>query len=378
MGAPTTRLVLVAGLLALTACQQQSPAGATAPSAVPATSAPTATPSQTVIAINDITGTTPTLRLVTLDGQQVASTPLAPDASVAGAGGDVAMFVEARGTLKALRLNGSVMSLGTLTGRNGPVAVSPTGGAWMWATLSGAAGNYSSSIVLSTRGGSDRALTTRSSPLLGFWPYRWTPGGPVYADQRMGIDWHSPFGPPVGASWRVDTQSGQVSSLLPDTCQIADLAADGTIACFPSATPFSASRSIRLQPPGGQPRDFPLTSPTFDQWGAVSFKPGSTVTVLAIGSGTVVSPGPPTDHPLQIQLLNAATGALAPLGPAGLEPADGSWAWLHDGSLLAYRQVGVSGGAPGVYAVAPDGSTRRVYPSGIPIGVLTGPPGPGA
>src|SRR5215472_18325202 len=234
MGARITRLVLVAGLLmALTACQQPL-TGATAPSAVPATSAPTAKPNQTVIAIYDIIGTTPTLRLVTLDGQQVASTPLAPDASVAGAGGDVAMFVEARGTLKALRLNGSVMSLGTLTGRNGPVAVSPTGGAWMWATLSGAAGNYSSSIVLSTRGGSDRALTTRSSPLLGFWPYRWTPGGPVYADQRMGIDWHSPFGPPVGASWRVDTQSGQVSSLLPDTCQIADLAADGTIACSPA------------------------------------------------------------------------------------------------------------------------------------------------
>ena len=44
---------------------------------------------------------------------------------------------------------------------------------------------------------------------------------------------------------------------------------------------------------------------------------------------------------------------------------------LPDGSLLTYRPAGAFGGDPGVYVVAPDGSTRKVLPSGTALGVIT-------
>jgi hypothetical protein len=63
---------------------------------------------------------------------------------------------------------------------------------------------------------------------------------------------------------------------------------------------------------------------------------------------------------------------LKPFGPAGLRPGEGSWTWLSDGSLIAYRPVGAAGGDPGIYLISEGGLAKKVAASGIPIGVLNG------
>jgi hypothetical protein len=142
-------LPLALGLLA--GCQSTAPsakpptgtnAAATPAPASNQASAPTsaANPSRPLIAVVD-DRTPSTLRLITLDGREVAHTSIPAAASFSGVGGDMATFV-ANGQLKGLRPDGAVVTLGTLRGFDGThVTISPDGQQWLWAISSQSGGH---------------------------------------------------------------------------------------------------------------------------------------------------------------------------------------------------------------------------------------------
>jgi hypothetical protein len=180
----------------------------------------------------------------------------------------------------------------------------------------------------------------------------------------MGIGGYILFGDgALGPSYRFDPDTGQVSTVLDGGCYLADLSADGTIACF---RPADHSLAI-LGPDGHSPYAIPLPTPAFTQEGAVTFAPGSTATSLVVGGATSAGADGGQER-YQTDMLDVASRTLRPFGPAGLRPA--SDPWLPDGSLVAYRPDRAFGGDPGVYVIAPGGTARRMLPSGTPLGVV--------
>ena len=363
-------LLLLTLSVALAACGQ-TPAttrAASRPNPAASSAPPAATPTpateHALIAVADDRGTT--LALYTLDGSQVARATLSSSqhSGWAAVGGGMLTFVDG-GVLKGMTPAGAVRTLGPLTGWNGGrVVVGPDGRQWMWAVYSadGASGSTSSKVLLGTAGTPDRVVARQTAVGRTFMPLRWTAGGPTYQSMPMGIGGYILFGDSaMGPSYRFDPDTGQVSPVVDSSCNLADLAADGTIACF---RPADHSLAV-LRPDGHSPFAVTLPTPAFNQEGALTFAPGPTATALAVGGATGAGPA---DERYQTDLLDVASRTLRPFGPAGLRPAADPW--LPDGSLVAYRPAGAYGGDPGIYTVAPDGTARRVLPSGTPIGVV--------
>jgi len=356
------RLLLVPLVFALAACGQATSPPSAAPRAPAATPAATPTPDRTLIAVTrDGSAGTTTAGLFTLDGRQVASITTA---GLPGLGGGMVTFVD-HGVLKGLTRDGTVEALGPI-GSTGAV-VSPDAQHWMWSTFSSAGVNATSSrLVMGTRGGPDRVIAQQTAVGQALAPYSWTAAGPIYQSAAMGIGGYILFGDFVrGPTYRFDPATGQVSTVLAGTaCTLADLAADGTIACYQNST-----RALAVTAPGGRTVAVPLPTPAFNQWGAVSFGPGSSSAKLVVGGATGAGADGGQER-YEMDLVDVGARTLRPFGPAGLRPAPGPWSWLPDGSLLAYRPAGAFGGDPGVYVVAPDGTARRVLPSGTPLGVI--------
>jgi hypothetical protein len=324
-------------------------------------------PSRSLIAVADDAGAGgTTLSLVTLDGGQVAHVTLPQSAEPwPGVGGGMLTFVD-QGQLKGLTAGGVVETLGPVAGYNGgPVVVSPDGQHWMWGTSSFSNGSTNSKLMLGGRGSPDRVISEETSQQRHFEPYRWTSAGPTYQNAAIGIGGYILFGGATGPSWRFDVDTGKVTSVLAGTsCMLADLAQDGTIACI--GTNFT----LDVLSPTGHVVEVALPKPAFTQRGAVSFASGTATTLVIGGATSAGSEGNPERY--VTDLLDIGSGALRPLGPAGLRPADGPWNWLPDGSLLTYRPARAFGGDPGVYVVQPDGSARKILSSGTALGVVTG------
>lgn len=365
-----TPLLLLTLGVALAACGQTPAAipAASRPlppsSSVPPATTPTPAPERALIAVADGSGTT--LALYTLDGSQVAHVTLSPSqhSGSAGVGGGMLTFVDG-GVLKGMTPDGTVLTLGPLTGWNGGRAVvGPDGQHWMWAVYSAdsASGSTSSKLVLGRAGAPDRVVASQTVVGRTFMPLRWTAVGPTYQSMPMGIGGYILFGDSaMGPSYRFDPDTGRVSPVVDGSCDLADLATDGTIACFRLADHTLAV----LVPDGHSPFAVTLPTPAFNQEGALTFAPGPTATTLVVGGATGAGPA---EERYQTDLLDIASRTLRPFGPAGLRPAPDPW--LPDGSLVAYRPAGAYGGDPGIYVVAPDGTARRVLPSGTPIGVV--------
>ena len=359
--------------LALAGCGRGQDTSHRPASPVPTASAPVPSQPPTVIppliAVADRTGDgETTLSLVSLDGHQVAHTIVPASASWQGVGGGLLTFVD-HGTLKGLKPSGAVETLGSLAGSADGAVVSPDGQHWMTATLTSDASGVTSQLVLGTRGGADRVVARLTAQDRHLTPFRWTAGGPIYQHAVMGVGGYILFGDGAsGPTYRLDAGSGQVSTVLGTSdasdCRLADLAADGTIACVRSMP----SLSLAVLSPGGHVVEMPLPRPAFNQYGAVSFLPGSGQR-LVIGGATSAGPN---QEQYVTYLFDAGSRQLRPFGPAGLRPVAGPSSWLPDGSLLTYRPEGAAGGSPGIYVVRPDGSARKVLASGTPLGVITG------
>jgi hypothetical protein len=311
-----------------------------------------------------------TLRLITLDGREVVHTSIPASASFSGVGGDMATFV-ADGQLKGLRPNGAVVTLGTLRSFDGTrVTISPDGQQWLWATTSQNGNQLTSKLLLGSKADPERTvaeLTAGTEPRV-LRPYRWEAAGPVYQSSATGLGGYILFNGTTGPSWRLDPVTGRSTSILDGTtCTIGDLASDGTIACFRHGD----ATALEVLSPGGHVVEMPLSRPAFFHYGAVSFKPGAEATTLVLGGATGVGADGAKEQ-YQTYLVDAGMRTLKPFGPAGLRPGDGSWTWLSDGSLIAYRPAGAAGGDPGIYLIAKGGSAKKVLASGIPVGVLNG------
>src|SRR5215471_3585821 len=229
------RLSLAALAVLAVGCGQQTVSSAApsppAPSRAP-NAAPTPAPKRVLIAVTDDT----TVRLVDLHGQEVAHTALSAGQPV-GAGGDFVAFVNGT-SLKALHANGTVTTLGSLPGyQSMPVLFSPDGRQWLWATTTFAGSIASSSVLLSSPGEPDRTVAQHSGATdhRALYPFRWTPAGPVYSSGPVGIGGYILFNTGYSPSWLVDPSTAQSTPLLGGKCAVADVAADGTVACFDGA-----------------------------------------------------------------------------------------------------------------------------------------------
>jgi len=359
------RLSLAALAVLAVGCGQQTVSSAApsppAPSRAP-NAAPTPAPKRVLIAVTDDT----TVRLVDLHGQEVAHTALSAGQPV-GAGGDFVAFVNGT-SLKALHANGTVTTLGSLPGyQSMPVLFSPDGRQWLWATTTFAGSIASSSVLLSSPGEPDRTVAQHSGATdhRALYPFRWTPAGPVYSSGPVGIGGYILFNTGYSPSWLVDPSTAQSTPLLGGKCAVADVAADGTVACFDGAAVPNAVVIVRAN---GTTVRTPLPRPQFVQYGAASFRPDSTPAALVVAGSPAVG-GPQEQY--EIDLVDVATGAMRQWAQAGLRPGDGSWAWLPDGSLIAYRPSNATGGDSGVYLLAQDGSATRVFGSGRPVGIIS-------
>ncbi len=340
-----------------------------APTQTPATS-----PLTSLIAVADEGGDGRiTLSLSSLDGHQLAHTTLAPSAPWQGFGVGAGMltFVD-RNELKGLTPSNTVETLGPLAGYTaGPVIVSPDGQHWMWSSSSPSGTSTNSKLMLATRGAPDRVVAQETSEQNHLQPLRWTAAGPTYDRIPMGIGGYILFGDSTrGPSYRFDVVTGQVTPVLTGSnCYLADMAMDGTIACVGGTS--QSGVSLVVLSPAGHVVEVPLPRPAFNQEGAIAFAPGSGGTTLVIGGATGAGADGAQER-YETDVLDVGSREMRHLGPAGLRPADGPWSWLPDGSLVAYRPAGAFGGDPGIYAVAPDGTARKVLSSGTPLGVIAG------
>jgi len=321
---------------------------------------PTPLPKRALVAIADDTA----LHLVDLRGQEVAKTALSGGQPV-GAAGDFAAFVDGT-SLKALHADGTITTLGSLPGYlSSSVAVSPDGRQWLWATTT-ITSPISSTVLLSSAGRPDRTVAQHSGATdhRALYPFRWTPAGPVYSSGPSGIGGYILFRMAYSPSWLVDPNTAQPAQLLGGKCAAADVAVDSTVACFDAtAVPVA----LVITRPDGTTVRTPLPGPQFAQYGAASFRPGaSPITIVVAGSPAIGGP----QEQYEVDVVDVATGARRRWVQSGLRPGDGSWAWLPDGSLIAYRPSNAGGGDPGVFVLAPDGSTTRVFGSGWPVGVI--------
>lgn len=371
-------LPLALGLLA--GCQSAPPpakastATGTAATSAPASTrvtmpAPSANPSRSLIAVVD-DRIPSTLRLVALDGREIAHTSIPAPTSFSGVGGDMATFVT-DGQVKGLRPDGVVITLGTLRNFDGTrVNMSPDGQQWLWATSSWNGDRPTSKLLLGSKSDPERTvaeLNSGSEPRV-LRPYRWEAAGPVYQSSATGLGGYILFDGTTGPSWRLDPVTGRSAPILDGTtCTIGDLASDGTIGCFRHGD----TTSLDVLSPGGHIVEMPLSRPEFLHYGALSFKPGSEARMLVLGGATGVGADGAKEQ-YQTYLVDASVRTMKPFGPVGLRPGDGSWSWLSNGSLIAYRPVGAAGGDPGVYLISKGGSTNRVFASGTPVGVLNG------
>jgi hypothetical protein len=323
--------------------------------------APTSPVKHALVAITDDTA----VHLVDLHGHEVAQTALSGGQAV-GAGGDFAAFVNGT-SLKALHADGTVTTLGSLPDyQSTPVVVSKDGRQWLWATMTFAGSTVSSSILLSSAGQPNRTVAEHSGATdrRALYPFRWTPAGPVYSSGPVGIGGYLLFQTGYAPSWLVDPGTAQPTPLLDGKCAVADVGADGTVACFDGA---AVPIAVVITRPDGTTVRTSLPRPPFVQYGAASFRPeGAPATLVVAGSPAVGGP----QEQYEIDWVDVATGARRQWAQAGLRPGDGSWAWLPDGSLIAYRPSNAGGGDPGVYLLAPNGTATKVFGSGRPVGLV--------
>jgi hypothetical protein len=332
-------------------------ATASAPRATPlpplATPAPPARPP--LVAIID--GNARMLRLVGLDGAEVASAVTSDSfvrTTVAGAG---LLFVDGH-LVRSLQRDGTVQEVGSLRDSLGGIVASPDGDQWIWSEETSPTSDvYTTRVVAGGRGAAPHLIATHKEPLHWIAPLAWTEHGVVVDHVPGGIGGRPTFpDDTVFATSHLDPTAGDLSDFTSESCRLLDVRKDGTVLCRRggAGTPVVLS----IQAPGGRGRDVTFPGDVVDI-GRARPVPGTTVE----GFGVARRGSSADDLAYQTLTIGLAGGAPHPFGPLGLEPLQ----WLSDGRLVAIRPNAV-GGDPGTYLVAADGvSTTKL--SAIPDAV---------
>jgi len=367
MTALRARLAWSAAALTLVACAP--PHGGVAQTSPPAAS-PTAALREPLIAVLDRPfGAAPnTLRLLRLDGAEVAAVALDPDAEAITAAGS-RMLIAGSGRLSAVERDGTTAALPTLpadadTALVRGLVASPDGSRWMWASVVQSTSGVESRVYLAGSGSTGTLLLDRHESGSALQPTAWTADGPVLSDEPLGIGGYVLFRRTFGTAALLDVGRRALRPLVPAGCAFSDMAADGTVACVSNGRegPHGDSAVSLHLTHVGRP-DVVVTLPaSMQQAGAALFRPdGSAVSLAmspALGEGS---------EQIETDLVDIASGARHAFGPAGVMPA----AWLPDGRMVAVRLPGVAGGAAGTYVVSADGSSAvLVSPGSTVIGVL--------
>jgi len=378
----------------LTACSTRAtgaitPSGSAAShSASPMTSAsPIATPApaaqlvvQTKVPTSDQPGS---ISLFSEDGKATEVLPLQPGSTVLAAAGARIFVRGADGTLKAIRRDGNVETLGSAG--NAPSGIgglvpSPDGRRWLWAAQT--ADSTSQSVYLGGDGLATRTLATFPYPTV-LEAYAWTPRGVFLDSLPMDYFGYRPFNTTFGAFGgvrRLDPNSGTIQAVVtPSQCIFSDEAADGAIACFPTATGYlvPTRHALRIVAGSGHVNDLSLAVPRFNYVGDAYFAPdGSMLTVAGatgVGDNSPQS-GNASPKPEQYgtDIVQTADGSISRFGPTGTRPAMGRQSWLPDGRLVLWRPDAV-GGSPGLYVLDPHGTGQgsEIEVIGTPVGYLT-------
>jgi hypothetical protein len=344
--------------------------GACGPHVEPTTPATPPPPAVQLIAVLDSPfGTVGnTVRLVDGDGVTVASARIPSDGeSITASGQDV--LVGGGGRLTAIGRDGAVRSLGALLGDSTTETVagltaSPDGRRWMWASITQAAdGTALSRLYLAGDGIAARVLAERTEPGRALRPVAWTAGGPVVADEHLGIGGYFLFRREFGPTSVVDVTTAALRPLTGDDCAFSDLSSTGAIACVRDgreAPHGDGPPTLHLTTAQGRVTDVPFAGDTAQAGAAFFSRDSATVSVA-------VSPAH-ADGAEQIEtdVVDVATGTRRSVGPAGLTPQG----WLHDGRLLAVRIPGAAGGLPGTYVVSLDGTATRIATGSTVVGLL--------
>lgn len=363
-------LVTVAGVLGVAGLAGGcGPRGTTVvtPAVAPAT--PPGPASQLVAVLDRPLGTVSnTLRLVDSAANVAATVPVPADAEAMSAAGEH-VLIAGGGRLSVIGRNGSVQQLAsipddTATDTIAGFIASPDGHRWLWTSVSQSPdGVAHSRLHLGGDGIATTLLADRFATGRVLRPVAWTRGGPVVADEPLGIGGYILFRREFGPTMLVDTSSGALRPLTGADCALSDLSSDGTVACVREGREgpnHSGTVTLRVIGPDGRARDVSLPLGTA-QAGAAFFS--ADAGRLSLARSPALGDGPVS---IETDTVDVASGTRQRLGPAGLTPCG----WLADGRLLETRSTGTAGGDPGTYAVAADGSALQLAGGSTVVGLL--------
>jgi hypothetical protein len=312
------------------------------------------------------------LTLYSLSGTRVAQFQLDTGTKVLAVAGSRVFIQRATDHLKAIRRDGTVEDLGSLGQSVRWFAASPDGTRWIWSTSEETSDPTHSAVHLGGDGLTARVVEelTRTATVLG--PLSWTRRGAfVQYGPAGGHGGYFPFGRfnewllVEGSVHQMDPVTGHITA-LPATfgCSFGDMAADGTIICFPGGA------YVRLVSSGGMTTNISLATPRFNNVGEAFCSPTEATCTVAGATG-VGNAMDPNHQPEQYGTdLVTTDGSISRFGPEGVDPAMGWQSWLPNGSLVLWRRPGAAGGPPGLYVLDKSGHGPFIGDSGEPVGYL--------
>jgi hypothetical protein len=355
----------------LAACGGSHGANISTPSpAVPTASATPVVRTPLVAVLDHPFGAAPnTLRLLHLDGREVAHVTLDPDAEALTTAGST-VLVAGAGQVRAMSGSGAVTAQVSLPSNATPDLVrglvgDGSGTRWMWSAVAQSGGIAVTRLYQSGPTGPPTLVMSRQGSGTALQPVAWSSAGPVVAEEPLGIGGYVLFRRTFGAAGLLDVTTQSVRPLADADCAYSDLAADSTVACVlggrEGPTHGSGPVTLRLLRSGGRPPlDVPLPA-SVAQAGAAFFSPDGTS--LSLAMSPALGEG---QEQIETDLVDVATGTRHVFGPAGLIPTG----WLPDGRLVAVRLPGVAGGDVGTYVVDRDGKATLVCAASTVVGIL--------
>jgi len=252
---------------------------------------PTASPTSTLLVVADpspYSGQTPTsVRFFKLDGSEVSHVALATNDQVVAAAGARVFVLATNGKLRGLHRDGSFEDLADFGTAGVAFVASPDGTRWLWSTSSSDGNTISSAIHLGGVGVTPRVIESAStsvSPSRALRPYEWTAVGAFVEHGAVGIGGYIPYLAATGPVDQLNVDSGIATPVASSAkCSFSDMAADGTIACFPQPM----QHTLRMVRRDGSVVDIPLSTPRFNLTGDAYFSQnGQLLTVAgAVGVG---------------------------------------------------------------------------------------------
>jgi len=357
--------------LALAGCGSSQGAAETQRSASSSAAAPPASPVLVVVAEEPTTGYLSgptTVRLMRPDGKEADRLTVKQKSRVARAAGGRIFVLSEDGSLKAIHRDGSVEALGSL-GSSPPsgFVVSPDGKRWLWSTYDA---NGLSQVHLAGDGLAARVVAQSQSMDKSVRAYSWTTVGAFISHQPNGIGGYILFDGPFGPVDRMNPDTYSTTPVQTGNCMFSDMAADGTVACFPGGSDQN-SRAISVIKKDGTVKTLQLAMPRFSQEGDAFFsRDGRLLSVGgAANAGTYGQP-----EQFGTDVVTTTDGSIKRLAIDGVRPSDQmqGQAWLADGSLVVFRPEGAAGGPAGVFLVGPGGNVTQLGGHGTPIGLISG------